>query len=170
MHLVAVEFKDEAERKRVEYVIEKWKGAARISRLKGISIIVEGDPKGFLEELFSKLSPESTVKFYRIEELDLKPERKKKEFTVRTTEKPEIAFRLLDYVMQKNNAISMYLDNRLRRYFILTRKGRVEVDVSIEENSEIAMKFRLEGFGDVEAIADRLRRDLRILEGGGIVR
>ena len=47
--MIVVEAADDAERKRVEYVLEKWRRNA--SRLKGIAIRFKGSPEAFLKEL-----------------------------------------------------------------------------------------------------------------------
>ncbi|MEM2787971.1 MAG: hypothetical protein QXJ58_06855 [Archaeoglobaceae archaeon] len=36
-HLVCVDYGDEAERKRIEYIIEKWKESSGIEKLKGMA-------------------------------------------------------------------------------------------------------------------------------------
>jgi len=49
IRVIVVDTTDDAERKRVEYVLEKWRRNA--SRLKGIAIRFKGSPEAFLKEL-----------------------------------------------------------------------------------------------------------------------
>ncbi|MEM0315796.1 MAG: hypothetical protein QW763_01225 [Archaeoglobaceae archaeon] len=166
-HLVCVDYKDEAERKRIEYTIEKWKESSGIEKLKGIAFFVERNLYGLLNELMSKMNPESIEKlrvYSLIEEKTPEVEIKTVSFEIRSMESPEITKKLLEIVMAKNNARILPGTDR---YFSLTRKGRVEIEIS--ENGD-KLSFRITGNAEaVERFSERLKKDLEFFLGGGNV-
>ncbi|MEM2787972.1 MAG: hypothetical protein QXJ58_06860 [Archaeoglobaceae archaeon] len=115
----------------------------------------------------SKMNPESIEKlrvYSLIEEKTPEVEIKTVSFEIRSMESPEITKKLLEIVMAKNNARILPGTDR---YFSLTRKGRVEIEVS--ENGD-KLRFRITGnAGAVERFSERLKKDLEFFLGGGNV-
>jgi len=165
MRLIYLEYEDDAERKRIDYLIEKWKNRAEISKLKGLSILVDDSVSGFLNELYARLNPGSLkrLKIYRISEETPFVENESASFTVETVEKPEIANRILNLVLSKINA-RKFSENK---FFVLTKNGRVDIEVGGKGNK---FQFTVTGQRDtVRKFTDKLRKELEAFLGGGNV-
>ncbi len=169
-YLFIVNYEDDAERKRIEYLLEKWQTSAKVSKLKGMSFIIETDEiSKFVKELFSKLDPKSSVKSFKIIEKDFSSEIKLNRIILEylTKESTEVVKKLLEYIFSKNNIRYYSSDGDSSKYFVLTRKGRIDVEVSItHKNSKTLVKLIILGYGDTpEYMAEKLKKDLSILEG-----
>ncbi|WP_157255231.1 hypothetical protein [Palaeococcus ferrophilus] len=169
-HLFVVVYDNDAERKRVEYLIDKWSNRARVSKLKGISFMVEAsDVSKLMEELLSKLDPptEGKVRVYRVEPEDIGSKVTPKVVEIRHTssEEPAIVAKLLRYVLSKFGAYYVSGEGSVSRYRAYTKKGRLEITVSVEEeDGGTAVNISLEGYGSaVEDMAKKLERELSLL-------
>ncbi|WP_297435443.1 hypothetical protein [Thermococcus sp.] len=169
-HLFIVGYENDAERKRVEYLLDKWSNRARISKVRGISFIIDSsDVEGFAEELLSKLDPptEEKVRVYRVEPEDIgsrvSPTRREIEHLTR--EEPVVVRKLLKYVLSKFGAYYVSSEGNVSRYRAYTKKGRMEVEVLVEERDNgTAVVIAIEGYGTaVEDMARKLERELSIL-------
>lgn len=169
-HLFIVGYKNDAERKRVEYLIDKWSNRARISKVRGISFIMEaGDVEAFAEELLSKLDPpaEGKVKMYSIMPEDIgsrvTPKRVKVERL--TYEKPNVVQKLLKYVLSKFGAYYVSFNGNVSRYRAYTKKGRMEIEVVVEETERgTKVVIGIEGYGSaVDDLAKKLEKELSLL-------
>lgn len=168
MYLLHIEYSDDAERKRIEYVLEKWEKSVGIEKLKGMTLLIQRKIPEFLEELAWKMNPKSLEKmkiYSLVEEIPSAFEKRTTSFEIETSEKPEIARRLFELVMSRNNA--KLLPGETNKYFLLTRKGRVEIEVSENGNK---FSFRITGSAEaVEKFSDRLKKDLKFFLGDGNV-
>lgn len=163
MRLINLEYEDDAERKRIDYLIEKWKEKAGITKLKGLAILIDDSSSEFLNELYARLNPGSLkkLKIYRVSEETPFVETESISFTIESAEKPEIAKKILSLVLSRNNA-RKFSENK---FFVLTKNGRVEIEISEENNR---FQFTLTGRGDTpRKFADKLRKELEIFLGGG---
>jgi hypothetical protein len=74
MYLVIIDYGDDVERKRVDYVIEKWKDRG-FEKAKGIVVRTdENDIGGFIDELYSKISA-GRIEVYKSEKEEPSPEK-----------------------------------------------------------------------------------------------
>lgn len=165
MRLIYIEYEDDAERKRIDYLVEKWEKRARITKLKGLSVLIDDSASEFLNELYARLNPGSLkkLKIYRVSRETPFVETESVSFTVETAEKPEIARKILSLVLSRINA-RKFSENK---FFVLTKKGRVEIEVGGEKNR---FQFTVTGYGDTaRKFADKLRKELEIFLGGGNV-
>ncbi|WP_175059081.1 hypothetical protein [Thermococcus sp. 2319x1] len=172
-YLFIVSYEDDAERKRIDYLLEKWQERARISKPKGLTFIIEtNEISEFAEELLSKLNPSSSkrVESFVLHEKDLRSQIRSTTTVIeyQSNESPEIVKKLLDYVFSKNNIRYHSSDLKSTKYFVLTRKGRVDIAVTMEsKNGKTWIKLSLSGYGEaVEHIAKKLKEDLDHLLGG----
>ena len=69
MYLIIAKYTDDAERKRIEYILEKWKDKLNVTKPDGIVAITSGSDSGIYslaEELYAKTSKDR-VTLYRID-------------------------------------------------------------------------------------------------------
>ncbi|NJE04693.1 hypothetical protein E3E36_00710 [Thermococcus sp. M36] len=169
-HLFVVMYENDAERKRVEYLIDKWSNRVRVSKVKGISFIVDSpDVSEFAEELLSKLDPptEGKVRVYSIkpEDIGSKVTPRRVEIERLTEEEPTVVAKLLRYVLSKFGAYYVSSEGSVSKYMAYTKKGRLEITVSVEEEGgETAVRVLVEGYGSaVEDMAKKIERELSLL-------
>ena len=171
-YLFIVDYEDDAERKRIDYLLEKWRERARISKPKGLTFIIETEEiDKFAEELFSKLNPESSrkVEVFALHEKDLqsKIQPNKLILEYQSEEPPETVEKFLKYVFSKNNIRYYSSDIKSTKYFTLTRKGRVDIEVIIEpKKNKIQVKLLFSGYGEaLEYVVKKLKEELEPLLG-----
>jgi len=171
-YLFIVDYEDDAERKRIDYLLEKWQERARISKPRGLTFIIDTeDVSEFAEELLSKLSPDSSkkVKVFSLHERDLQANIQPNELVLEyhSKESAEVVKKLLEYIFSKNNIRYYSSDIRSAKYFTLTRKGRVDIELTLKpEGRETKIKLVLSGYGDaVDYIGKKLGEEIESLMG-----
>jgi len=169
-YIVFVGYETDAERKRIDYLIEKWSGRAVVRKPRGAVIYLETDSPGeFLEELFSKLEGNIEEK---VEVYEAKPVRKKVETRKRTLEyslpeEKRVIERFIDYLMSKLNASFTGRNAVAKAYSVYTRKGRATIRVLTRGNGSTKVVFEIEGFGEaVDFLAGRIDEELKLFAGG----
>ncbi len=164
-YIVLVSYESDAERKRIDYLVEKW----NLRKLKGIVIHVDAEnPQEFFEELFSRLegNVDEKVEVYEVKRVKKKVETKKKrlEFTIK--EEKKIVERFIDYLLSKMNASYVCSDALAKVYSVYTRKGKSDVKVEIRGNGKTTVIFEIEGYGDVvDFLAEKIKSELRLFAG-----
>ena len=142
----------ESERKRLEYLLEKWEGKLKIKRPSGSIVIVDGDATtmlGFLEELYSKI-PKEHVEIYKLSEPEFHLEPLVLEGAVETSKKVNEVWSIVDFVMTRYHGILISEITNQRVYKVKTRKGECQVRFSIfEGDSLVVLEFSIEGYGEV---------------------
>jgi len=171
-YLFVIDYADDAERKRIDYLLEKWKERARISKLKGLTFVIETEEVNrFAEELFSKLNPESfkKVETFVLWEKDLQSNIQPNKLVLeyQSKEPLDTVKKFLKYVFSKNNIRYYSSDVNSAKYFTLTRKGRVDIEVVIKPtNKRTEVKLLFSGYGEaVEYVAEKLKEELELLLG-----
>jgi hypothetical protein len=169
MHLLIARYEGDPERKRIEYILDKWKDKLRITKPEGIISILDGEGlEDFVEELYSRTS-RANVSLYRIEEQDVDVEKGQREIRMTLDEKKETVDRLIGFVMAKQKAILKHerKDPLQKTYELITKKGKAEVSVTLHENDhKVDMRLKISGYGEVvEFLSSKLDEELRYLEG-----
>jgi hypothetical protein len=141
--LYLVEYDDDAERKRVEYLFDSIEGHAE--RPNGvIRLVSDVDQRSLHEELLTKV-PEDQVTAYRLEpvETDVTPETVVVERTVSADRGPVESF--VEYVLSKRKAVLQSASNN--EYEIYSKKGRAEVSYRLAEaDGGTHVTVRIEGY------------------------
>ncbi len=169
MYLITAKYTSDSERKRIEYILEKWKDRMKIVKPEGIAAIVSGgDIKELLVELYSRTERDN-VALYRIEETYLDVAEGEKEIKLKLNENRETAEKLLDFIMARQKAIlKMQLtEPRQKIYEVYTKKGKAEISMSLRGgNAGVDVVFKISGYGEaVDFLHGRLAEELRLLEG-----
>ncbi|ASJ03488.1 hypothetical protein A3L09_09555 [Thermococcus profundus] len=168
-YIIFVGYETDAERKRIDYLLDKWSGKAVIKKPRGTVIYIETkNPTEFLEELFSKLegNVDEKVEVYKAEPLREGVEARKKRLDYTLPEEKRIVERFVGYLLSKLNASLTSSDAVARIYNVYTRKGRATIKVIISGNGKSHVTFEIEGFGEaVDFLADRIDEELKIFAG-----
>ena len=168
MYLITAKYSSDSERKRIEYVIDKWRDRKKITKPDGVvAIVADNDIKELLVELYSRTEREN-VSFYRIEEEHLEVTETKKEIRLKIGERRETAEKLLDFIMARQRAtLKMESpESHQKVYEVISRKGKVEIILNIRGNAtETDVIMRISGYGEaVDFIHDKLAEELKLLE------
>lgn len=176
MYLITAKYRDDPERKRIEYVLEKWSQALSVAKLKDIAVIVDSEADEHLvadlvKDLYSRSSPDS-VKLYRIEPTSPGIEQEAMEippFTLR--EKAEAADRILGFIMARQKAIRKpgVAEPMLRTYEVTSKKGKAEVMTwVVEKEGAVEIHVRITGFGPVVSyLHSKLTDELKFIRSQG---
>jgi hypothetical protein len=175
MYLITSKYDSDAERKRLEYVFEKWADRLTIIKPEGIITLLDDAGKEdmmneFITDLYSRSSQVSkdSIIIYRLEktELDIKPEQK--ELRLETRQKRETVEKLLSFIMARQKAIFKPESDMpfLKIYEVNSKKGTVQISVVIREKKEaLDLIFTISGYGyAVDFIYNRLKEELKYIE------
>jgi hypothetical protein len=169
MHLIIVKYSSEPERKRVEYILDKWRERLKITKPEGIISIIDGEGlEEFIAELYSRTS-RSNVGLYRIEHEAVEIQEGESEIRLKLNENRETVEKLVAFVMAKQKAILKWETKEPfeRVYELTTKKGKAEVSVALRDEGQcVSLRMRTTGYGEVvEFLSSRLGEELRYLEG-----
>ena len=169
-YLVFVDYFSDAERKRIDYAIEKWSDKAEVTKQKGMAVRFKGNEVDeFLDHLCSRLDlgrDQITVFDAKLVE----PEIEAQHQTLRyhSTDRKDVIEKFLSYVFSKINAQYEYFQNGVARYNVSTKKGQARIDVKITEGpGGCETIIQVSGYGTVtKFIRDRLDEELKMFLGG----
>ncbi|RLI82000.1 hypothetical protein DRP04_04930 [Archaeoglobales archaeon] len=157
-YLLILNYESDAERKRIDYTIERWRNRVSIRKPKGAVVVLKGSESefsDFIEDLFSRLelepneSPEGKVEVYLLEKYKPVVEKKVRRLSYESTESLEIVRKFLDYLMAKLNASYEYSSGISKVYTAYTKKGQARIDVRIEKGEVTKITILIEGYGEV---------------------
>lgn len=169
MYLITAKYTSDSERKRIEYILEKWKERMKIVKPEGIVAIVnDGDIKELITELYSRTERDN-VALYRINEAHIDVAEAEKEIRLKLNENRETAEKLLDFIMARQKAILklQLSEPRQKIYEVVTKKGKAEISMILRGgNAGVDVVLRISGYGDaVSFLHDKLAEELKLLEG-----
>ncbi len=170
-HLLILDYKTDAERKRIDYTIDKWGGKnnVSVSKPKGVVVLYEGDnlPE-FLEDVYSRIESGATPpKIYSLEKNETQIKKKVRRLEFRTSRSVEIVENFLNYLFAKQSATFEFSDGKRKVYSARTRKGQVQIVVYIEGDAEVNFVISVEGYGEVvDFVAGRLDEEMKVFLGG----
>jgi hypothetical protein len=175
MYLITSKYDSDAERKRLEYVFEKWAEKLTIIKPEGIITLLDDAGKEdlmneFIKDLYSRASKVSkdSIVIYHIEktEPDIKPEQK--ELRLETKQKRETVEKLLSFIMARLKAVFKPESDLpfLRTYEVNSKKGTVQITVVIREKKDaLDLIFTISGYGyAVNFIHNKLEEELKYIE------
>ncbi len=175
-YLVIVNCEDELEKKRVDYVIEKW----GIQKVKGFVLKLDELNEDFITEVYSKLV-KGNVEIYKLKPVKEEPtiSKTRRQFKAYFNKDLGTVDQLIVFMFNKINAVPggeaevksrgiVAMDNIIqRRYSVYVRgKGRVDIDVRLKVKSgRVLAEFTVEGSENaVDSFIVDLVRDLRFFE------
>ncbi|MDY6864879.1 MAG: hypothetical protein SVY15_02760 [Halobacteriota archaeon] len=167
MYLIVAKYSDDAERKRVEYSLERWKSSMNISKPEGIVSIAEGDGiEELLEDLYARISKEN-IKVYSLREASLEVEENEKQIKVDLEGEMETIERFVGFVMAKIKAVVKYESSMGKLYEVYTKKGGADIETVLNPSpGKVTVSIRIKGYGDVtELVYDKIVSELEFFKG-----
>ncbi len=169
-YILFVGYESDAERKRIDYLLDRWAEKAVIKKPRGMVFYIETDaPQEFLKELFSKLEGniDEKVEVYEAKKVQKNVETRRRSLSYTIPEEKKIVEKFIEYLLSKLNA-SHYRSNAIAKtYSVYTRKGRATIKVVTRGNEKSHVVFEIEGFGEaVDYLAERIDEELKLFAGG----
>jgi len=175
-YMLILSYESDAERKRIDYAIERWRTKLRINKPKGTVIILDSNEEGFnkfIEDLFSRIElepdkkPESKIEIYRIEKIIPEVEKRKKMLCYEADENVETIWKFLNYLMAKINASYEYSIESAKIYTAYTKKGQAKIEIRVEKRERVKITVIIEGYGGVvDFLARKMNEEIKTFLGG----
>lgn len=170
-YIIFVAYDNDAERKRIDYLLGKWSSRATVKKPKGIVFYIEtNDVQEFLEDLFSRVegNVEEKIRVYSAKRIEKRIRAKRRILKYVVPEEKKVVERFIEYLLSKMNASYFRSENEGKVYSIYTRKGRAGISVIIEGNGRTEVTFEIESYGDaVDLLAERIDEEFKLFVGGG---
>jgi len=167
-YLLVVDYGSDAERKRIDYAIERWGDRAEISKPKGMAIVFKGaNIDEFLEDLYSRLDGDRrTIEVYRMEEYHPEVEEKTKRLRYESKETVDVLEKFLSYLMSKINAGYDYRSGSTKKYSVTTKQGQASVEITLKSNETTDVLITVMGYGEVvEFLARKIDEEMEVFLG-----
>ncbi len=164
MYLLLVRYGSEAERKRLEYLIERWGDALRFERPSGTALIVEGSVDKvfrFIEELYSRI-PREEVRLYKLVEPDIHLAPLTLEAVVKTSLSVEEVWGAISLAAAKLKAALISEAGNTRTYQVSVKGGSCRVRFTVKPSGTgSVIELTVEGFGSaIPSAFNKLLREL----------
>ncbi len=172
VYLILTKYSDEAERKRIEYAIERWGKEMKLGRPDGVPIIVDEENEKvieFLDDLYSRTSKDEIktlkdkVKIYNLSETALEVEEKEEHLTAELEGSLETVEKFIGFILAKQNAFFQRAIPSGKLYQVSTKKGRAEISTRLgAKNNKVMVDIKISGYGDApEFISNKISNELK---------
>jgi len=168
-YLIVVDYQSDAERKRIDYAMERWKDKANIHKPKGTVIHFDnGDIDEFLDDLYSRLSVgKGSVHVFAGDAYSPEITEQTMHLQYSSSMETEAIDKFLNYIMNKLGASFEGKKQGIKSYTAYTKKGQVGIDVflgSASDGNKILITLR--GYGDVVTFVNgRIDKELKVFLG-----
>lgn len=166
MHIIQVEYENEAERKKIEYIASQWQRSTR--RPKGYIIFVDdGEFESVFKAIAAKFS-EDRIETYRLEEIQPEVESKttSMSFQFRENQKYDQVSAFINYLINRRRGSLISSIGGVLSYRIMTRKATVQVDVTFMSTKPVSLMIEIHGPAEgVSLIGKEFSQELEIFGG-----
>ncbi|MEA1895654.1 MAG: hypothetical protein U9N36_10740 [Euryarchaeota archaeon] len=160
MYLIVAKYTDDAERKRIDYTIERWKAVTGVEKPDGVPILFKGENvEDFVEDLYSRLSRDH-VSAYSLNDVSFEIE--KEELSIETTLEGDLETvrKFLGFIMAKQKGVLITGTEFERMYVVSTRKGKAEVSINLTDGGRV--RILISGYGDaLGLIREKIESEIR---------
>jgi len=167
--LLILNYRSDAERKRIDYAIERWGGKAEIRKPRGAIILFKGSNiDEFTEDLYSRLDiEEDRVEIYKIERYSPEIEKQVRKLSYESEEDLGVIEKFITYIMNKINASYEYSTDMAKCYTAYTKKGQATIEILLKRNELTRAVISVSGYGDaVDFVAGRIDDEMKVFLGG----
>lgn len=143
-YLYIVNYEEDAERKRAEYLFNNWEDGS-IERPSGLIRIAKGVDRDELYERLVGKVPEEQVDIYQLQKVDTNVEAENVIVEQRIDASVDAVETFLDYVLSKKKAVLQSASRN--EYELYTKKGRAEVSYTLKKvDSQIVVRITIDGY------------------------
>ncbi|RJX44431.1 hypothetical protein DM826_02095 [Halonotius aquaticus] len=143
-YLYTVQYTEEAERKRVEYLFKNW-NEGDIETPEGLARIAEGvDHEELYQELVAKV-PSEQIGVYRLQPTTPEVESESITVTEEISASLDAVETFLEYILSKKKAVLQ--SGSRNEYEMYTKKGRAEVSYELDDTAGdiVVVRIRVDG-------------------------
>ena len=172
MFLLILDYESDAERKRIDYAIERWQDRLKIMKPKGTILVIDGKQEQideFVEDLCARLEKsEEKVKIHKLNNYAPVVEKNVKKIVYQTTEQRKFLEKFIDYLMAKLSASYEYNSRIGKVYKLYTKKGQAKLEIAMQDkNMGTNITIAIDGYGDVvDFISDKIDNEMNTFLGG----
>jgi hypothetical protein len=170
-YLLVVDYHSDAERKRIDATIDRWKSKKDVHKERGVAILVRDEViEDFLQDLYARLERGSEdVRIYSAEESVPDIREATKTLYYETSLDKDALKQFLRYVLNKLNSSYEGVRNGVESYTAYTRKGQATVGLLWSGDAGAThLNVTVSGFGDVVSlVAGRIDEELQVFLGSG---
>lgn len=143
-YLYIVDYDEDAERKRVEYLFNNWT-EGKIERPSGLLRVASNvSHEELFEQLVAKV-PERQVEVYQLEDVDTSVEPDQTVVTQQVDASTDAVETFLEYILSKKKAVLQ--SPTQNEYEVYTKKGRTEITYSVTETEEgVSVRVSIRGY------------------------
>jgi len=143
-YLFVVDYDDDAERKRVEYLFNNWEDGDVEKPAGLVRVATDVDHDELYERLVGKV-PEEQVETYRLEATDPDVTEDRRTVEQRVDADIDAVESFVDYVLSKKKAVLQSASRN--EYEVYTKKGRADVSYRIDESGgSTTVEMTVEGY------------------------
>ena len=172
MFLLILDYESDAERKRIDYALERWQDKLKINKPKGTIVIIDGKQEqidDFVEDLCARLEKsEEKVKVHRLSSYSPEIEKNVKTVTYQTTEQRGFLEKFIDYLMAKLSASYEFNSKIGKVYKVYTKKGQAKLEVALKNTDDgTDIVIAVDGYGEVvEFLKNKIDNEMNVFLGG----
>ena len=167
-YLIVIDYERDRERKRIDYLIEKWSQRADIEKIRKMAILIETeDIDELVRGIISRLEgdPEEKLRIYEVKEVRRSMPLKRITLKYRILNKDGIEC-FLNYLMAKLGASYECSIGDVKRYRLYTKRGRCSISVGLYRD---LITFEIEGYGEgVDIIKNKIDSDMKLFIEGSL--
>ena len=167
-----LDYGTDAERKRIDYAIERWQDKLKIKKPKGTILVIDGKQERideFVEDISARVeNSEEKVKIYKIKSYTPEIEKHIRKISYQTTEQKDFIEKFVNYLMAKLSASYEYGSKIGKVYKVYTKKGQAKLDIALQSKEEgTNITIAIDGYGDVvDFISDKIDNEMNIFLRG----
>jgi len=168
--LLVVRYASDVERKRLEYLLNRYQARVRGERVHGSVVMLEGDQgdiESLIRELYARI-PRDRVEVYRVERLEVDVEPMRRTGRVSTGMPPEAVWGVVEFLVRKLRGVPVSTTDSSRKYRLYVKGGVVDVTFTVAPKSGggSVVEFTVEGYDrHVDSVYSELERELGFLMG-----
>lgn len=164
-YLIVVDYQSDAERKRIDYAIERWKDKGTLHKPKGTVIYYSGDEVDeFLDDIYSRLSiGKEGVHVFAGDPYSPSIAEQTKHLEYTTNMDARAVDKFLKYIMMKLGASYEGTQGDIKCYTAYTKKGQVSIDVTLTSGDKTEIMIIIRGYGEVVSFVEgRVDKELKV--------
>ncbi len=167
--LLVVRYASDVERKRLEYLLNRFQGRIRGERVHGSVVMLEGsqsDIEELIRELYARI-PKDRVETYSVERFEVDVEPIRRSGRIMAGMSPEAVWGVIEFLAKKLRGVTVSATGSFRRYRLYVKGGVVDVTFTVTPRGGGSLvEFTVEGYDrHVDAVFEELERELSFLVG-----
>lgn len=145
-HLVIVDYADDAERKRAEYLLDNWDGGT-VRSVDGLARLLDDvEVDDLYEELVAKV-PKEHIRVYELDAVEGDVSPTKTEIDARLETDIDRVEWAIESLLNKRKAVTEDAEHNV--YGVYTKKGRATVEYELDaQDDEVLLHIRISGYGE----------------------